>query len=201
MKKLLAAAFLAALLIGTTPLFAGNILDNPGFESGSLNPWYNARNGCSTLCQPWTVVSGNPHTGMYSAMNVGNIEMRQDFSPVPVSSITDVSVWIEHPDGGVLPTAVDFFYSNGMDIETVVFTSSSNYEFFDLTSDLTPGLILDGISFWGFSGGPPGSSDITYIDDVNIQVAGGTTPEPSSIVMLASGLLMGAGVLRRRLVC
>jgi hypothetical protein len=201
MKKLLALAFVAALLVGTAPLYAGNILGNPGFESGTLPPWFNGRDDCNTLCQPWAVVSGNPHSGTYSAMDVGNIELRQNFADVPVSSITEVSFWVEHPDGGVLPMAIDFFYSNGTNNEIAVLTTGSNYQFFNITADLTPGLVLDGISFWGFSGGPPGSSDITYLDDVTINAnGGGTTPEPSSLIMLGSGLLVGAGALRRKLV-
>lgn len=200
MKKLFAVAFVAAFLVGTTQLFAGNILTNPGFESDTLDPWFNARDSCSSPCAPWTVVSGNPHSGTYSAMDIGNIELRQNFTPVAVSSITDVSFWVEHPDGGFLPMAFDFFYTNSTDSEFVVFTTDGNYDFFDVTADLTPGLTLDGISFWGFNGGPPGSSDKTYLDDVSIIANGGTTPEPSSLIMFGSGLLMGAGALRRKLI-
>jgi PEP-CTERM motif len=201
MKRLLAVAFVAACLLGATQLFAGtNILANPGFESGNLSPWFNGRNFCVSPCLPWTVLPGNPHSGTYAAMDIGNIEIRQNFTPVPVSSITDVSFWAEHPDGGVLPMAIDLFYTNGLDNEIAVSTTDANYEFFDITSSLTPGLTLDGISFFGFSGGPQGSKDITWLDDVSIIANVGTTPEPSSLIMLGSGLLIGAGALRRKLI-
>ena len=39
----------------------------------------------------------------------GNIELKQTFSPVSITSITDISFWAMHPDPNVTLFAVDFF--------------------------------------------------------------------------------------------
>ncbi|HZQ67162.1 MAG TPA: hypothetical protein VFA68_01480 [Terriglobales bacterium] len=144
----------------------GNILQNPGFESGALPPWYVARNFCSSPCRPWTIATVHPRTGVYDAGDMGNIEMRQDFTAVSTSIITKVVMWIRHPSGVGLPAAVDFFYTDGTDDEFLIFTPDQNWDVFDLTADLESGKMLSGISVFGFSGG--GVTPTTFVDNASI---------------------------------
>ena len=144
----------------------GNILQNPGFESGAITPWYIANNFCTSPCVPWTAATIHPRSGMYDAGDMGNIQMRQDFTGVSTSVVTKVVMWIRHPTGTFLPAAIDFFYTDGTDDEFVVDTADKNWDSFDLTSDIEAGKTLSGISVYGFSGG--GVTPTTFVDNVSI---------------------------------
>ena len=185
MKKLLLVLALVALVV--TSAFAGEVLQNPGFESGVLGPWYTARTQfCGYTCVPWDVTSTFSHSGLYGATDVGNLELRQDFAPTPGSSITDVSFWVY----GVGANAVDFFYSDGSDQEFVTFPAPGVWSHMDVTSDVDTSRILTGFSIWGTD-----PSATTYVDDASITA----TPEPGTLVMLGSGIIGLAGILRRKI--
>src|SRR5690348_8210255 len=110
MKKALLC--FAVLLVAIVPAVADDIqlIVNGDFESGSLSPWFNARNFCGGTCVPWDVTTTNPHSGMFSAMDTGNIELRQNFNPTPGSDITNLSFWFNNSVGFV---AYDLFYTDG----------------------------------------------------------------------------------------
>lgn len=195
-KRILSAPLLLVLTIVTLGGIAraDNLLQNPGFEDGVLAPWFNARTEfCFDTCIPWAVTSSDHHSGNFSAMDTGNIELRQNFAATPTSMIDQVSFWLRHPAGGSLPTAFDFFYSDGTDFEFLVFTSTSGWEFFNVTSSLSPGRSLVGFSIWGVT-----PNFVTFVDDLVIN-ANTQVPEPGSLVLLGSGLLGVAGGMRRKL--
>jgi hypothetical protein len=188
MKRLLFAFALATLLLGSA--FADELIVNGGFESGVLSPWFNGRDFCGGNCVPWNVNNTNPHTGMFSAMDVGNIELRQNFNPTPASMITNVSFWVNNSAG---VDAVDFFYTDNSDEEFVVFTTPGIWNLADVTSDLDLGKTLSGFSIWGCD-----PACTTFVDDVSI-TTNVATPEPGTLVMLGSGVLAFAGALRRKI--
>lgn len=177
-----------------------NVIVNPGFETGSLSPWLNGRDFCTFPCQAWMVSTTDPHSGSYDAMDVGNIELIQYIVPTLTDLITDVSLWERHPDGGTLPVDAIFYYSDGtvQEIGGQKFTTDANWTFFDWTSYLEPGKTLTAFSTFGFNGGLPGDSQITFVDDVKI-LTSSTTPEPGTLVLLGSGLLGVVCVIRRKL--
>ena len=170
---------IAIVTLSCGPALVANILVNPGFESGALAPWYSPT-------QQWSVTTAQVHSGTYSATDVGNNQIRQDFAPIPTAQITEVSFWLKQPEAQI--SAIDFFYSNGSSEENLVFLSGTDWQLFNVTSWLDAGKQLAGLGIWGYSGGPPGE-DRTYLDDVTI------TPEPAAITLLAA---VGALFLRRR---
>ena len=191
-------ALSALALALTLPLASSqaraDVLVNGGFETGSLGPWVVGRNfGAS---EDWNVTSTVAHSGTFSATDVGNEELRQNFAATPTSSILDVSFWAEHPDANVNALAVDLYYSDGTDNEFLVNTTGTGWNFFDVTSHLTAGLSLTGFSVFGNSAGR------TYFDDASITTAVSSVPEPGSFALggVALGAYFLASVARRRMV-
>ena len=192
MRKLLFC--FVVVLLALSPAFAGDVelIVNGDFESGSLSPWFNARDFCTSTCIPWDVTTTNPHSGMFSAMDTGNIELRQDFTPTLGSDITNVSFWFNNSVGF---TAFDFFYTDGSDEEFVAEGPGGTWIFVNATGDVDTGKTLSGFSIFG------ADPDITtFVDDVSITAQGGATvPEPASLSMLGGGALILFGAVRRRL--
>lgn len=139
-----------------------NLLENSGFEAGTLPPWFLGRKNCNPPCKDWAVLHSLPRFGRFDAGDLGNLELRQDFAATDTSSITRVSLWIRHPSGAA-DTAIDFFYSDGTDQEFIVSTTDATWTFFDITADLLPQKFLKGLSVWGFDGV---GTDQTFLDNV-----------------------------------
>jgi len=127
MRKFLVTATLIGALFGflSVPAFAVNILGNPGFETGSLPPWFESQSCDPSVpqCEDWNVTAADNHTpgGSFSATVVTSTStstfgagprLRQNFSPVPTSSITQVSFWNKYPDatfpGADFQASLDF---------------------------------------------------------------------------------------------
>src|SRR5258708_3244425 len=109
---------------------AANLLLNPGFETGSLNPW-TANDGAPT------VSNAEAHSGGFSAAAFSNDSIKQTFAPVPVGNILEVSLWAKRP-----PFPFDqytFYYSDATTSTNVILGNGSDWEFFNLTANLTPG--------------------------------------------------------------
>lgn len=171
--------------------FAGNILVNPGFEDGVLAPWFNSNDFCGGCT--WAVTSSDSHSGKFSAFVSGNRLLEQDFSPIADSSITEASLWLKMPDTGV--AAIYFLYSDATTEENVV-SVGSDWTKFDMTSFLDVGKSLAGIGVYGCTG--CAGHSLTFADDFVVN-SGGGVPEPGTLVMLGSGILGAAGMIRRRL--
>jgi len=134
------------------------LLDNAGFENGSLSPWNSAN---------WSVTTTSPNSGQYCATDVGNYSIEQDIAPVPVADVVSVKLWSRQPEPTI--QAVYMLYSDNSDSGNIIYPTDT-WQLFDVTSFLTPGKTLVGIKIWGYSGG--GSApDVTYIDDVSIEIA------------------------------
>lgn len=176
MAMALAATGLLAGMAGRAE--AGNILVNPGFESGSLSPWF-ANNGAPT------VTSAEAHTGTYSVAAISNDEPRQNFAPVASSAITEVSFWVKRVGGPF--DFVEFFYSDSTQAGFLISGSSSDWTFFNVTSHLDLSKSLSGIGVYGTSPGP------AYLDDFTVDVNVAAVPEPATLALAGFGTLIGVG--------
>ena len=191
MKGVLLAIFCLGAAVAA-PAAASETLTNPGFETGALTPWANGNNfegGSGTL---WHVITSDTHSGTYAVEDTGNIELRQNFSGVAASSITEISFWLEHPNLAGAPFAFDFFYSDSTNAEFVLFTSSTDWSFFDVTSYLNTSKTLTGFSIYGYSGG------VTRLDQLTIST-GGAVPEPATWALMLLGFgAIGLTIRRQR---
>jgi hypothetical protein len=178
----------AGTLLASTTARANNILVNPGFETGALAPWYQGNDFDGPT--NWQVTNNDAHSGVYSAMDDGNKELRQDFAAVATTSILEVSFWVKHPELQVSALAYTFYYSDSTHSQFLVSTVATGWESFNVTSHLDLGKSLVGFSIYGNSGG------VTLFDDAVISTSG-TVPEPSSVVLAGLGALGAFGLLGR----
>jgi len=145
------------------------LLLNPGFESGSLPPWTTDAN--------WTVVGTSPHSGSFCATDEGNHWIRQDFAGINTANVLSVSFWARQPTPQL--QAYDFIYSDNTFDEDIWFPPSA-WTQKDITYLLRPaGATLIAIRIWGYFSTDP-EPDITFVDDVAINVAGATPVGPST---------------------
>jgi len=136
---------------------AQEMLQNPGFESGSLTPWYTNAS--------WTISTIFPHSGTYCASDTGNYWIRQDFAqPVPSDSIVSITLWSRQPENGA--QAVELFYDD-MSYTYVILFPTGAWQQFDATSCIATGKTATGLRVWGYVGGGP-APDSTYIDDLSV---------------------------------
>lgn len=136
----------------------GNVLVNPGFETGSLPPWYTSA---------WVVTNLDAHSGTYCAECYGNNWVRQDFDPVDVNDILSISMWSKQPEG-VAFQAVDYYYG-ASDYDEFLVYPGVDWTFIDMTAEKRAAGMMTGIRIWGYSGGGP-DPDLTRCDDVVIDV-------------------------------
>jgi len=181
------SVFVFCLALVTGNAFAANILTNPGFEDGTLTPWFNSSDFCSGCT--WSVTSADAHGGTFSASVVGN-RLLQQFAASPTSAITEASLWLKAPGGSAI-AAVYFLYSDSTTEENIV-SFGDVWTSFNMTSFLDVGKSLAGFGVYGCSGcGVP-----TFADDFTINTA---VPEPETYAMLLAGLgLLGFAARRRQ---
>ena len=191
--RLVSLATLAAVLLFGLPLGAA-VITNGGFETGSLPPWFQDRTFCSTNCVNWAVTNTDSHTGAFSALDSGNIELRQNFAAVSTSLITEVSFWMKHPNGAGTPLAYTFFYSDATSAEFGVSSTDAGWDFVNATANLAVGKNLVGFSVFGVDGP---ADKRTFIDDVQILTGEAAVPEPGSLALVGSSLLLIAAARRR----
>ncbi len=175
---------LLALAIGAPPqnTEAGEILINPGFETGSLGPWF------ADFGSP-VVTTDEAHTGLFSVAAFGDESIRQNFAPVATADISVVSFWVKRLDGPF--DQYSFYYDDATSEDLLVSGSSDDWTFFDVTAELDAGKNLIGFSIFGTTSGP------AYLDDFSIQSTG-VIPEPSSAILAGVGVLSLALAARRR---
>lgn len=185
--------FVALLCIYIPLSNAATLALNSGFEDGVLTPWYQ---GIGTLDYPhdefWSISSSRFFSGNYSATNVGNNELRQDFTPIAASQITEVSFYLLR-ESIAFDSAIQLHYSDGTWDQVIVPSQGADFwEHINITGSLNQTKNLSGISIFGIRSSDPGGLRL-YIDDMNIAAI----PLPAGIWLFSSGLLGLTGIARR----
>jgi hypothetical protein len=157
-----------AVWVLTSTAFAQvNILENAGFETGSLDPWYQLNDFGGP--ENWNVTDADAHTGSFSATDVGNKLIVQDFPATPTSDILEASFWIRQPEIAI--SAVYFAYSDGSFEENLIFLATADWEFYDMTGSLDAGKNLTTFGLYGYIGDGK-DEDRTNVDDWTVSVKG-----------------------------
>jgi hypothetical protein len=191
-KALLAVVALVVLLVGAPTLFASpNLLTNGSFETSDFTGWTEGGNFVDTMVVtgPFGSYSGAEDGQFYAVLGpVGSDgTLSQTFSDTVGAHYT-FSFWF----ASVGDNPSDF--SASWDSNTLLSLSNPNTgagwtEF----SFVATGTGSDTIQF-SFRDDPAWMA----LDNVSVSQGTGTTPEPSSLLLLGSGLLAVGGVIRRK---
>jgi len=191
---------LSLAAVSAEPMLANSIV-NGSFESGSLSPWFQNADPprpstCSmTYCEFWNVTSAVSLSGTYSITDVGNLELRQNFGPIPTSAISQLGFWALNPNTFTAIVGYELFYSDNpnpslyLNFFTATLTTQ-NWTFIDMTQSLAVGKQLVGIGINGSDRFPSTPLPRLYVDDVVLS----TVPEPSSAALVGAGLIVLAAL-------
>jgi hypothetical protein len=181
MKRSVWLAALAALALGVSHASAGNLLVNPGFETGDFTGWTQSGNTGFT-----GVDSSSPHTGNFNVDTgpVGSLGFISQTVATTGGSHYVLSGWLQS-DGATPNEFVIQF--NGVTVLDLVDEPQHGYV---LESVMVVGTGNDTVSF-GFRNDP----GFFQFDDANLS----SVPEPTSMMLCGIGLVGLSGyALRRR---
>ena len=192
-KTLLVVVAMAVLVCAPTA-FAQNLLTNGGFETGDFTGWTEGGNFEFTqvVSGPFGSYSGAQEGNFYATLGpVGSDgTLSQSFATTAGASYT-FSFWIAAV--GDDPSDFSAFWDGTQVYSATDPNTGGVYQQFSFTETGTGN---DTITF-SFRDDP------AYIALDNVSVTqgggGGTVPEPSSFLLLGSGVLGLAGVIRRKL--
>lgn len=88
--------YLSVVLCWSLEVHAAEVLENAGFESGRLSPWFQ-EDPLLVGTENWNVTSADAHSGSFSATVVGDRSIRQDFGPIAAEDVEEISFWIKQP--------------------------------------------------------------------------------------------------------
>ncbi len=170
-----------------TPFATGNVIGNPGFETGAFSPWFPCGNGYATID------SSNPHSGQYDAFT-GNLanNLGEEYG------LDGVCQQVTVPTNGQLS-----FYVDEGTSETSTYNADQEADLFDANGNFLTNLYTENgntngyvqrsynigayagqqvIIFVGIYGsGSFSDYNYVYLDDVSLTNGSSPTPSPSPV--------------------
>lgn len=184
----------AVLMLGTAVFAsAGNLVQNGGFETGDFSGWTLSGDTslvgvCSTSTCP-----GNfpPEQGMYAAYfgPVGDTaSISQELNTNPGQQYT-LTFFLANPVGGT-PNYFSVIFGNAQ-FSITNFGVPFGWQEFELTMTASSAQTLLKFTF---------RNDPAYwfLDNVQVNAGGQTTPEPGTLALFGTGVLGLAGFARRK---
>ncbi|MFI5116070.1 MAG: PEP-CTERM sorting domain-containing protein [Terriglobales bacterium] len=188
---LVVAALVAVLLVGAPTAFATNLLTNGSFETGDLSGWtLGGVSGTIVVTGPFSYYSGAEDGSWYVGLGPvgGDGTLSQTFSDTPGTHYT-FSFWFA--SAGDNPSDFSAYWDGTQLLSLTNPNTGVNWTQFSFD---VVGTGSDTVQF-NFRDDP------AWLALDNISVGTGpppTTPEPSSLLLLGSGLLTVGGVIRRK---
>jgi hypothetical protein len=175
----------AILLAASVVPARANLITDPGFEScpltGLTPPGWTASG--NTECEP------NRHTGTFDTdINGGVSTLSQTITTITGDNY-DFSFWLESS-----AESADFFTASFGSDEVLDLVNPATFGYTHEDFTVTATGTSTAIEFAGES-----NSDSWSLDDVSVTDQGAATPEPASLLLMATGLLGIAWRFRRRL--
>jgi hypothetical protein len=191
-KALLAVVALAVLVAVAPMAFASpNLVNNGSFESGDFTGWTQGGNFLADVVNfPFSVYSTAEDGSWYAVLgSVGSDgTLSQTFATTAGANYT-FSFWFA--SNGDNPSD---FSASWDGVSVLSLTNPNTGIPWSLFSFTETGTGSDTIQF-SFRDDPAWMA----LDNVSVTQNGGTTPEPSSLLLLGSGLLTVGGVVRRKI--
>jgi len=189
---LVVVALAVALLFSAPKTFAQNLLTNGSFESGDFTGWSTGGNFEDTevVTGPFYVYTGAQDGNFYAVAGpVGSPgTIGQSFTDTAGASYTFSFYMASVGDD---PSHFTAFWNNTPVLDM---SDPNNGGVWTLYSFNETGTGHDSITF-AFQDDPA----YIALDNVSVTPAGGSTPEPSSILLLGTGILGLGSVARRKL--